>query len=677
MKNLAFKPRKCKNTVPIGWTPTDIRGPAHWRCKEIQFDFLNQEYRRCSYSCEKKNIRYHKNKHIFEIPQSEDKEFPEYIKEKIKNDTHDNFNKRYVHHLAILSGKMDISCKKAVSDPFRDFSLFLLKEGQNIGRNEKTAKINIEQSLEPVSIKELSNEIINVSDAYFENEIQKFSGKHYCSLVCDAGTVLKFHSFHVVLTFFNNPVQKILFESYDNGPFDSGFYYKSFKDVYDKLQMRHIEICSITTDNLQAQISGWELFQKVSDDQLIQSIYRIPCFGHLSNLVFKDVLKRSTDLNNYVQNALLIMKIIRNKNGIQFIGSKCPGFSQTRWLYTVDILLYLLHNREKINNFIQMINAQEDSDIQLVDSNIEFTYKVLVPLKLFSLIVEKDDFQLYNIIPLTREFFKELQSLYNIAEFDEWKQIINEIDASMRLRLMHNAYDQVTTSYALSSVGRTELRQKYRSHRTENYGALSFAPPVETLYKERIDFEFKYTPDYQDELPAAEVLKILEEEEEEEEDYLEPDLTQESIETDELFIKIDEMLAISYEERTKKDVYRNIYTISKTELTKTGSLIDIDANYIEEKFDEFLFSDPLQLDFIKYSAEVPYKFWQKAFCYDEQWELFSDLALRYSCAFATETIVERMLSIQKHIQNDCMTNVSKQMAKARLRLHHQTNKSKQ
>lgn len=140
----------------------------------------------------------------------------------------------------------------------------------------------------------------------------------------------------------------------------------------------------------------------------------------------------------------------------------------------------------------------------------------------------------------------------------------------MRLRLMHNAYDQVTTSYALSSVGRAELRQKYRSHRTENYGALSFAPPVEILYKDRIDFEFKYTPDYQDELPAAEVLKILEEEEEEEEDYLEPDLTQESIEANELFLKIDEMLAISYEERTKKDVFRNIYTISKTELTKTG-----------------------------------------------------------------------------------------------------------
>lgn len=52
--------------------------------------------------------------------------------------------------------------------------------------------------------------------------------------LCDAGTVLKFHSFHVVLLLIDNSVQKILFESYDEEPFDTDFYYKSFSDVYKK-----------------------------------------------------------------------------------------------------------------------------------------------------------------------------------------------------------------------------------------------------------------------------------------------------------------------------------------------------------------------------------------------------------------------------------------------------------
>ena len=35
-----FKPRESKNLVPLGLTPTDIRGKNEWRCKDVQFIFL-------------------------------------------------------------------------------------------------------------------------------------------------------------------------------------------------------------------------------------------------------------------------------------------------------------------------------------------------------------------------------------------------------------------------------------------------------------------------------------------------------------------------------------------------------------------------------------------------------------------------------------------------------------
>ena len=37
MKKYAFKPRNCKNPVPLGWTPTNLK-KSHWRCPEIQYD---------------------------------------------------------------------------------------------------------------------------------------------------------------------------------------------------------------------------------------------------------------------------------------------------------------------------------------------------------------------------------------------------------------------------------------------------------------------------------------------------------------------------------------------------------------------------------------------------------------------------------------------------------------
>ncbi|KAK8875854.1 hypothetical protein M9Y10_006029 [Tritrichomonas musculus] len=72
---------------------------------------------------------------------------------------------------------------------------------------------------------------------------------------------------------------------------------------------------------------------------------------------------------------------------------------------------------------------------------------------------------------------------------------------------------------------------------------------------------------------------------------------------------------------------------------------------------------------MRYSQENPYLFWRKTYCFDEQWEIFSDLALRYESSFSSEAIVERFLSIIKAIQNDRMSNVSVPVVKSRLRLH--------
>ena len=41
MKKISFKPRKSVTQVPLGWTPTKIRGKSEWRCKVIMFDFKN------------------------------------------------------------------------------------------------------------------------------------------------------------------------------------------------------------------------------------------------------------------------------------------------------------------------------------------------------------------------------------------------------------------------------------------------------------------------------------------------------------------------------------------------------------------------------------------------------------------------------------------------------------
>lgn len=95
------------------------------------------------------------------IPQKEDPDFPENIINKIQNNTYDQFNKRYIQELALLCGKLDISFKKGASQPLRNFSIFLLKEGQQITKGTCDS-VNFDKFLNNVSDKKIADEIINV-----------------------------------------------------------------------------------------------------------------------------------------------------------------------------------------------------------------------------------------------------------------------------------------------------------------------------------------------------------------------------------------------------------------------------------------------------------------------------------------------------------------------------------
>ena len=77
----------------------------------------------------------------------------------------------------MLCGRIDISFQKAVSDAMRNFTLFLLNEGFNFGRNIEYDKISIEKSLAKVSIQQLSNQLIEVAQNEFTTQLRLFEKK--------------------------------------------------------------------------------------------------------------------------------------------------------------------------------------------------------------------------------------------------------------------------------------------------------------------------------------------------------------------------------------------------------------------------------------------------------------------------------------------------------------------
>lgn len=102
--------------------------------------------------------------------------------------------------------------------------------------------------------------------------------------------------------------------------------------------------------------------------------------------------------------------LLRMKEAVDFLNAKCPSISTIRWLYIVDILLFMMINKNDINSFIEIQNRANGTNYNKIDENYDFIYEVLILLKLFSLIVEKYDFKFFNIVPLVREFFSQIEN---------------------------------------------------------------------------------------------------------------------------------------------------------------------------------------------------------------------------------------------------------------------------
>lgn len=209
--------------------------------------------------------------------------------------------------------------------------------------------------------------------------MQNFQKYKYTALLCEAGTVLRLHCLHFYIARFSEPIDK-LFETFDVKKADSIFYLNCFYEVFQKCDKYNIFVCSVTCDKLPAQTSGFQTFQITSDNPLIESVLKIPCFGHLCNNVFLDLVKKNSTFNELIHIILDTAHLLRTKEAGDFSNAKCLSISTTRWLYIVDILL---KKKNDINSFIEIQNQANGTDYNKIDENYDFEYEFLILLKLF------------------------------------------------------------------------------------------------------------------------------------------------------------------------------------------------------------------------------------------------------------------------------------------------------
>lgn len=703
-----------------GFTPFKTGTRVLWRCPKIGRS-VQGEMRRCSFACRKDRIAKRLN-HIcrFDIPQGNDSGFKDIAEQCARLKTVEGIAERVHLSLAVFAAKQNISTSKIVNSTTLAFVKDLVRLGAELVLSG--TGLDIGEFLTSLSYRRISEQILMEGMRQKGLDLFAAGQVRYVCLAMDAGSVLKTKSVYSVLT---NPWESalpVICEIFNNDNYNA-IQYELFVDAQlQRLFGTNVICCGVISDNLAAQVSGIRECLSNASDKRKQIISHIPCFAHMINLVFVNVMTRLQSLKTLTQEICSVGVTLRKPIMAGLIGTLCPVICRTRWLYIADVLAWILKRRRSLNSMF--LKARKTRNVQLrrlVEEELPYQipeeyiqlFQVLLPLKLFCLRVERTDARLCDIPPLVRG----VVDMYRSIDWKSLSERIREVGkcllASFMSRVSCNARDESVAAYLLSPVGRMEIRKSFAGLRTRgSESKLDYTVPklnddippllnvddevVLTWNDESMDVDTKdeeeeqgsdisdeETPDIE-ELGLNQVVETGEDASNDiddgpsEESLLAPGQVDEvSAYEESVSISlpkcIDDFLQMSIEELLQIDLYENMYATGRCVLLSKGvggpyEMLELTGERIEERFDAYLFSDPVELPFGSIIGRNPNLFWRSVPLFASDWKAFSSLALTLISLSCSEADVERLISRQRDVQGMRTTNVHISTIEARMRI---------
>jgi hypothetical protein len=147
------------------------------------------------------------------------------------------------------------------------------------------------------------------------------------------------------------------------------------------------------------------------------------------------------------------MRTLRSKQSVEIFGSKCPGLVRTRSVYMVEVLKFMLTH---------LTDAQTVSEIAgklPIPSHFGRISPLLLPLWLFSHVMEARCSILGEVIPATHEVQRKSSEIHNFFEDQAIViEALHMLTAYFLARLPRNSFTIILTAFALTPRGHAQIR---------------------------------------------------------------------------------------------------------------------------------------------------------------------------------------------------------------------------
>jgi hypothetical protein len=383
-----------------------------------------------------------------------------------------------------LAGRLDFPIATLCTQTFRDYIGFLFNSAVRL--RQTVPGINLAEIIPRWSEHTLSEAMIKVAEDRFTKCIQVVSRDvRFVCLICDAGTVVNSKVVHAAFTNPANIDDIVTLPPFENLDWDATASFNFFRQTVTTYAgddaTVSLEICGVVCDNLPAQVVGLQHFL-ASDDGHWAGIMHVPCLNHMANLVFSHVIKETV----FHQVAQALPDIVRSMNSrpvVEIIGKQCPKIIRTRWVYLVDILGFIINHYPSVHDMLHLIDGED------IASLYRPVHLLLLPLSLFSRVMETRSRILADVIPAAQEVLREWGQILSV--FSDNQGIVECLDlvsAHFLARLRRNSLCTILTAFALSPFGRAEIRIREQGFQTQGE-----TDPVPTpSFVEKMQTEFAH-----------------------------------------------------------------------------------------------------------------------------------------------------------------------------------------
>ena len=640
---------------------------TYYRCGQTAYvpcDGGRLELRRCAHVCRKEYIATHmKGLHTYPIPQDRDTGFPRNALDREQTKLQSRLRSVIIEKLARLILETGISINRATREGMRNFIFDMIR----LGMAFSTKSVNIEETIGEFSRRVLTEKILQLGVTMKERDIQNARDAHFVNIIVDAGSVL---GKKVIHSMFTNPYDEnfpITVEVSENSGMNKIKYKEFFQLLLYRCQKQELTVCSIITDGLRAQKSAILELIRESEDPNVQAVIYLHCLAHLTQLAFRDSVRQSGRLQRLVSEVNEFANSLRKPAAATELGEKCPCMCQTRWLYLVDVLMWIFKREEKLQAFL-LASENNTSGRHTLPEDWKAVLLILWPLKRLNLLMEASSCALWELIPIIEKVLLAWRRLLPHL-LDRHLEIMKVVVSSLFVRLRQASPAVVVAAYSLSELGRAVLRRKEQGFQTRGSEQECFisdsirsmdtcieelenerAPWVHSTEENDLSNDGRVVTDNHDTLEQQTV-----EEEEDETD------------TDNNDAAREEMLRLSIVDLLGVSVYDYTHEAAFTEIARVGTILGISQEYMHECFCQWLYSDrsttPTKYDI----TSSPNTIWRRVPVVNSRWRDFARLALRFVTVSTSEADCERSLSLQKDIQGLHTCNITTDLLEARMR----------